>query len=46
MWLITYTDGTTEEKSDEQSIELVVSFLDDTKELQKIERIQNDDFAK
>ena len=41
MWLVTYSDGTTEEFDTELTIELVCAYADDRKSIVKIERISN-----
>ena len=39
IWMITYTDGSTEKFSTELTLELLCAYLDDKKQVLKIERI-------
>lgn len=41
MWLVTYADGSTEEFSGANTLELVCASLDEKKSVIKIERIDN-----
>ena len=39
-WVVTYADGSTDEFSDELTIELVCAYIDDTKQIVSISRIR------
>ena len=41
MWLVTYADGSTEEFSEDNTLELVCASLDDRKSVIRIERINS-----